>query len=131
MQLRDIHPDLERYLTDDCYGKIYDTPCLGITQGYMCFDANDECMIVEQNENMTAVIAGTQYPQIIIFWHDEPSEPNKIIDAERIDATKNNMEIARDIVRGVGPDGRKIEWDEYSTITLEEAFAICEEVLYE
>lgn len=35
--------------------------------------------------------------------------PGRIIAAQRIDATENNIEILKSIVRGEKPDGRKID----------------------
>ena len=112
--LGEIHPDMERYLANDCYcpGEIY-----GIDGFfYMLYGIEDECRIIERSDDMTAVIAFTSWhgkpddkPQAIMFWHDDGS--GRIVGAQRVDATENNVGILRSIVLGGKPDGRKL--DEY------------------
>lgn len=106
-QLREVHKDMTRYLANDCYcpGEIY-----GI-DGFFCrvYHDSDECAVVEQNENITVVVTDEEEPQAIIFWHDEPDEPGRIIAAQRIDATENNVGILVTIANGGKPDGRKID----------------------
>ena len=111
MKLGDI-PDMERYLSEDCYypGEIYDISGFF----FQIFKADDECVLIAENEGMTAVVAksGTfdnSKPQAIMFWHDDDDRPGRIIAAERIDATENNIDILRTIVHGGKPDGRKID----------------------
>lgn len=112
MKFSDIHPDMERYLQEDCYcpGEIYDVI------GFFCivFGIDDECEMIERSDDMTAVVATTylhgerlKHPQAIIFWHDE-GDHERIVGAKRVDATDNNIGILRTIVRGCKPDGRKI-----------------------
>ena len=110
-RLGDI-PDMERYLAEDCYcpGEIYDI------SGFFfeIFKADDECVLIAESEGMTAVVArsGTfdnSKPQAIMFWHDDDDRPGRIIAAQRIDATDNNLDILRTIVHGGKPDGRKID----------------------
>lgn len=121
VKLGDVHPDMERYLREDCYcpGEIYGLDGFF----YVKYETCDECRIVEKSEGMTAVVATTRFggkpdgkPQAIMFWHDEGD--GRIIDAQRVDATENNVEILRAIVKGVKPDGRKI--DEYEPGKLKE-----------
>ena len=111
MKLGDIH-DMERYLLEDCYcpGEIYDISGFF----YEIFKADDECVLIAKSEEMTAVVAksGTfdnSKPQAIMFWHDDDDRPGRIIAAQRIDATENNIDILRTIVHGGKPDGRKID----------------------
>lgn len=120
MKFREVHKDMERYLEEDCYcpGEIYEVNGFF----YLVFTVEDECRLIERSEDMTAVIATTQSggqdlpkPQAIIFWHDEGD--GRIIDAQRVDATENNVEILRTIVQGGKPDGRKI--DEFEPGSLE------------
>ena len=118
MKLGDIH-DMERYLSEDCYcpGEIYDI------SGFFfeIFKADDECVLIAESEGMTAVVAKSSMfdnlkPQAIIFWHDDDDRPGRIIAAQRVDATENNIGILRSIVNGEKPDGRKInEFDSGST----------------
>ena len=111
MKLGDIH-DMERYLSEDCYcpGEIYDISGFF----YMIFKADDECVLIAESEGMTAVVAksGTfdnSKPQAIVFWHDDDDRPGRIIAAQRVDATENNIDILRTIVHGGKPDGRKFD----------------------
>ena len=109
-RLGDI-PDMERYLAEDCYcpGEIYDI------SGFFfeIFKADDECVMIAESEGMTAVVAKSSFenskPQAIMFWHDDDDMPGRIIAAQRVDATENNIDILRTIVHGGKPDGRKID----------------------
>ena len=112
MKFKDVHEDMERYLQEDCYcpGEIYGVDGFF----FQVYTVDDECRLIERSEDMTAVIATTQRggeelpkPQAIIFWHDEGD--GRIIDAQRVDATENNVGILRTIVQGGEPDGRKID----------------------
>ena len=110
-RLGDIQ-DMERFLAEDCYcpGEIYDTTGFF----YQVFSADDECVLIAESEGMTAVVAksGTfdnSKPQAIMFWHDDDDRPGRIIAAQRIDATENNIDILRTIVHGGNPDGRKLD----------------------
>ncbi len=111
MKLKDVHPDMERYLERDCYcpNEIYD--CSGFF--FDLFEPDIECALVTQTEDASVVVACGEYtkdsPQAIYFWHDEGD--GRIKHAERYDATDNNIGIMRDIAHGVKPDGRK--FDEY------------------
>ena len=107
-RLGDIE-DMERFLAEDCYcpGEIYDVT------GFFCqvFSVDDECVLIERSSGMTAVVATSKHatkPQAIIFWHDDEDTPGRIIDAQRVDATDNNIGILRSIVNGEKPDGRKL-----------------------
>lgn len=107
----DAHPDMRRYLEEGCYcpGEIYDTNGMM----YLRFRPDGDCVICEQGDGMTVVIAASDQapsrPQAIMFWHDEPSEPGRIIAAQRVDATDNNIGILCDIARGVGVRGRRLD----------------------
>lgn len=118
-KLGEVHPDMERYLLHDCYcpNEIYDITGFS----YRLFPADTDCMVIEQSEDMTAVICAVRHAadgtpkwddaQAIMFWHDNNDGDNpehKILDAQRVDATENNIGILRDIVRGVKPDGRQL-----------------------
>lgn len=94
---------MERYLQEDCYcpGEIYSVDGFF----FQVFTVDDECRLIERSEDMTAVVATTQRggeelskPQAIMFWHDEGD--GRIINAQRVDATENNVDIMRTIVQG-------------------------------
>lgn len=111
MKLGEIHEDIKRYLMEDCYcpGEIYDTSGFF----FQVFTVDDTCTEIESSDNMTAVVALTsngdtlERPQAIMFWHDDGE--GRIVDAQRVDATDNNIGILRSIVRGMKPDGRQID----------------------
>ena len=95
--------DMGRYLQEDCYcpGEIYSP------DGFFfeIFSVNNECKVIEENEGKIAVVVRDQ---AIIFWRDG-DVPGRIIAAQRIDATENNIGILKSVVRGETPDGRKID----------------------
>lgn len=105
------HPDMRRYLEESCYcpGEVYDRTGFS----FLVFEPDGECVVREQTDTMTVVTATSRMcpdlPQAIIFWHDEPDEPGRIIDAQRFDATENNIGILCDVAKGATPDGRKID----------------------
>lgn len=108
-RLGDIE-DMERFLAEDCYcpGEIYDVTGFF----YQVFSVDDECVLIEQSSGITVVVATSKYatkPQAIIFWHDGEDAPGRIIDAQRVDATENNINILRSIVNGEKPNGRKLD----------------------
>lgn len=117
MKLCEVHQDMSRYLANDCYcpGEIYGPD--GFFFGV--YHDDDECVLIEQTENMTVVVTDEEKPQAIIFWHDEPDEPERIIDAQRVDATENNVGILTTIANGGKPDGRHI--DEFEQGSLKRA----------
>ena len=111
MRLGDVHEDMERYLAEDCYcpGEVYDLTGFF----YEIFDVEDEVELVERSAVKTAVVRSTgkdeDRPQAVLFWHDDDRRPGRIVEAQRIDATKNNVELLRSIVRGEEPKQKKVE----------------------
>lgn len=95
--------DMERYLQEDCYcpGEIYSPDGFF----FKIFNVDDDCKVIEENEGKIAVVVRDQ---AIIFWRDG-DVPGRIIAAQRIDATENNIGILKSVVRGETPDGRKID----------------------
>lgn len=138
MKLKDI-PDMERYLANDCYcpGEIYDISGFF----YLLFSPESSCKVIEESDGMIAVVATSwdfknetdseNPPQAILFLRDDPDKTGKIIDAQRVDATENNIGILKTIVQGKKPDGRKIdEFEPGSTAkSLEQIFSICDAVI--
>ncbi len=112
MKFGEIHEDMERFLQEDCYcpNEIY-----GIDGFfYMLFTKDDECSLIERNGERAAVVCTTsngkeiKKPQAIMVWYDDEDAFNRVIAAQRVDATENNIEILRSIVRGEKPNGRKL-----------------------
>ena len=122
-RLGDIE-DMERRLAEDCYcpGEIYDASGFF----YEGFSVDDECVLVDRNDGMTAVVARSSMsdgcrPQAIMFWHDDEDAPGRIIAAQRVDATENNIGILKSIVNGGKPDGRKL--DEFEPGSMKKSLA--------
>ena len=111
VRLADAHPDMRRYLDEDCYcpGEIYDVTGFS----YLTFSPDDECVMCARTDDMTVVVTTSRMspssPQAIMFWHDDLDSPDRIIAAQRVDATENNISILCDIAHGARPDGRKID----------------------
>lgn len=107
IRMKDVHPDMSRYLAEDCYcpGEIYGP------DGFFFRVYRDDsmCEVAERTDGMTVVVTDEEKPQAVIFWHDEPSEPGRIIAAQRVDATENNIGILASIARGEKPDGRRLD----------------------
>lgn len=105
MQLKDI-ANMEDYLENDCYcpGEIYD--CTGFF--FQVFDAEDTCKLLlkgsYKGEDVTAVICKNQ---IICFWIENNK---KIVNAERYDATENNVS---EIISVLSGKKTKIHIDEF------------------
>ena len=133
------HPDMARYLREDCYcpGEIYDVSGFF----FQVYKPESSCIVIAANAERTAVVAKPwnfrngcddreAKPQAIIFWHDG-EEQCLIIDAQRVDATENNIGILKTIVEGGDPDGRKLdEFDKGSTAkSLRELMGLCDLVL--
>ena len=112
MKFGEVHEDMGRFLQEDCYcpNEIY-----GIDGFfYMLFTKDDDCLLIERNEERAAVVCtisngkAIDEPQAIIVWYDGES-PDRVIAAQRVDATENNVGILRSIVRGEKPDGRTLD----------------------
>ena len=88
MQLKDI-ANMEHYLQNDCYypGEIYDVSGFF----YQVFKAEDDCKLLTKGKSKNKehdVVCVVCKDQIINFWIDKSE---KIVAAERYDATENNM----------------------------------------
>lgn len=105
MQLKDI-ANMEEYLENDCYcpGEIYDSTGFF----FQVFNAEDACKLLlrgsYKGEDVTAVICKNQ---IICFWIENNK---KIVNAERYDATENNVS---EIVAVLSGKKTKIRIDEF------------------
>ena len=97
MKLKDI-ANMEYYLENDCYcpGEIYDVTGFF----YQVFKAEDDCKLLikskskKSNDDVVCVVCKDQ---IINFWIENEE---KIISAERYDATENNMKQMVDFWNG-------------------------------
>lgn len=136
MQLKDIHPDMCRYLQEDCYcpNEIYDK------SGFFCmlFPAESVCEVIAHKGRIISCIATDEKTldkaepkniQLLNFYLNEAKD--RILDAFRLDATKNNIEVVKRLCQGNVKSGDK--WDEYKPGTtqanLEELFSICDLII--
>ena len=104
MKLKEVHPDVVRYLYEDCYDpyEVYDTSGLFFNSFY----PNVECNVVAKGNGKVAVVAsawddgsGSYAPkpedvQVVVFYTDKDN-PDKVVDSCRFDATDNNVDIAK------------------------------------
>lgn len=117
MKLRDVHSDAERYLAEDCYcpGEIYDVSGFF----YQVFNADEECKLVGEWKScnpelfIKCVICRNQ---LLNFWINR--DEDKVVSAERYDATKNNINVMKKFISGEESiRGLKLnEFEEGSTV---------------
>ena len=95
MKIKELHPDIERYLNQDCYcpHEVYSFDGFG----YQLFYEDQECEKLGEShiENDTDCVACVAHPfneeerkpQVVVFW----LHGDKCYDALRYDATENNI----------------------------------------
>ena len=129
MKLKEIHPDIDRYLEYDCYcpGEIYDASGFF----FQVFNADEECEELYRgtdfrnpDETIITVICRNQ---LINFWVRE----DKITEAERYDATENNIRIMPFAIAGtLSPEEKLDEFKPGSTArNLNEILSMADAVL--
>ena len=114
MLLKDIHDDVERYLENDCYcpGEIYDASGFF----FQVFKADEECKELYRGVDFRypdeTIITVICRDQLINFGVKE----DKIVEAERYDATKNNIRIMPFAIAGaLSPEEKLDEFKPGST----------------
>ena len=119
MKIKDLHPDIERYLQHDCYcpHEVYSFDGFG----YQLFYEDQECEKIgekfEDNQGVVACVAHPdnkeEYkPQVVLFF----IENDKCVDALRYDATDNNIEMTKIFIEK-GNEGLKasgMKFNEYN-----------------
>lgn len=129
MLLKEIHDDVERYLEHDCYcpGEIYDASGFF----FQVFKADEECKELYRGVDFRypdeTIITVICRDQLINFWVKE----DKIVEAERYDATKNNIRIMPFAIAGVlSPEEKLDEFKPESTArNLNEILSMADAVL--
>ena len=98
MLLRDIL-DMPDYLQNRCYcpGEIYELNGFF----YDVYSGEEECYKIGENEDVIAVICGNQ-----ILYIYKSDEKNTVKDITRVDATKNNITIIKQIIAHKKPKGK-------------------------
>lgn len=139
-RLRDIHPDIERYLENDCYCpyEVYEP------NGFFfdIFRPDDECVPVTVTDSIAVVVACGMYtkekPQCLVFWYNDEEHPGRIVNAQRVDATDNNLAFLRDYAGGATVDeltgaGRRLdEYEPGSTArSLGEMLSLADGIIYD
>ena len=129
MILKDIHDDMERYLKHDCYcpGEIYDVSGFF----FQVFKADEECKELYRGIDFRnpedTVITVVCMNQLINFWVNG----DRIMEAERYDATENNIRIMPFAISGALSTGDKL--DEFkpgeTKKNLDEILAVADAVL--
>lgn len=94
MKIKELHPDIERYLLHDCYcpHEIYSSDGFF----YNLFYEDQECEKIGENGEFVCCVAHPNKdenakPQLVFFYIDG----EKCFDAIRYDATQNNIEMAK------------------------------------
>ena len=128
LYLKDIHPDMERYLQESCYcpHEIYDVRRFS----YELFYETNKCKLIDKSETMIAVISrasDSSKPEILVFWYDDIERPGQIVAAQRIDATENNIKIVKGIVHNQKDKFMKL--DSFKNETCEEIEEMFDRVL--
>ena len=129
MILKDVHKDMERYLEYDCYcpGEIYDASGFF----FQVFNADEECTEINRETDYRnpkeTVITVVCRNQLINFWVRE----DKITEAERYDATENNIRIMPLAIAGkLSPEDRLDEFKPGETAkSLNEILSMADAVL--
>ena len=106
IELRDIHPDMERYLKEDCYcpGEIYYPDGFS----YRVYGVDENVSLIGRWRNFIYVLCTKKNVsgQIFVFEENE----GKITDAYRIDATFNNFNYIKELIEHDGQTNRKVDW---------------------
>ena len=108
MLLKDVHDDIERYLENDCYcpGEIYDVSGFF----FQVFRADEECKEISRGVDYRnpddTVITVVCRNQLINFW----VRGDQITEAERYDATENNIRIMPGVIAGTL---KRVQIDEF------------------
>lgn len=131
MKIKDVHPDMERYLQEDCYCpyEVYDPTGFFFDLFYPDY----ECLCVKKADRASVVIAHgnldehKKRPQCLFIQH----RGGKVIDVTRVDATDNNIDLLKRLADGESCEGRKLdEFKEGSTArSLAEMFSLCDAVI--
>jgi hypothetical protein len=120
MKLGEIK-DMSRYLENDCYctGEIYDPSGFF----YRVYDSEMECTHVKIGDIWTVCIVDDSI--LAISYTD-----GKIDGATRIDATKNNVELALDLIESGKSECSIDEFVEGSTVkAMREVLSFCDAVM--
>ena len=112
VKLGTIHPDIERYLREDCYcpGEVYSFDGFG----YQIFGVDDDVIklgehhyaqfniangFTKENVDFYAVVKKSAHGSQILLIMIDTTNPDKIFDLFRMDATKTNYNIIMDICK--------------------------------
>lgn len=131
MKIKDVHPDMERYLQDDCYCpyEVYEPTGFFFDLFYPDY----ECLCVKQTDDVSIVIANGLHdkdkkrPQCLYVQHNG----SKVFDITRVDATDNNIDLLKSLADGDSCEGRKLdEFVEGSTArSLSKMLSMCDAVI--
>lgn len=127
MKLSDVHKDMNRYLENDCYcpNEIYDVTGFF----FKLFPADTEVIVIAKSDTHIGVVeASNDFPQAVLF---EVESEDKVLNATRVDATENNIELIRRIANGNDTSGMKV--DEFvsgqTAKSLDEILSLCDAIM--
>lgn len=131
MKIKDVHPDMERYLQHDCYCpyEVYEPSGFFFDLFYPDYD----CLCVKQTDEVSVVIAhglhdkDKKRPQCLFIEHDD----EKVTAIIRVDATDNNIELLKCLADGEPCEGRMLdEFVKGSTArSLSKMLSLCDAVI--
>lgn len=140
MLLKDVHPDVTRYLENDCYCpyEVYSFDGFG----YMMFGPETKCRVICQNDKMVSAVCrawegmeGSEESeehqvQVVTFFKSK-EDPSSIVDSIRFDATENNISLISKIIND--EDTEDMKFDEYepgkTAKDLEKILSLCDAVM--
>ena len=137
MKIKDVHPDMGRYLYEDCYCPYEVYSFDGIF--YEIFEPDYECRVVAESDSRVAVVSACKSfdtqsqknvddtPEILLFWKDD----TRITDVIRMDATDNNLELVKLYVHDEDMQGRKFDcYDKDEVVrSLKQVFDLCDGIV--
>ena len=137
MKIKDVHPDMERYLYEDCYCPYEVYSFDGMF--YELFEPGYECKLVAESDHKVAVVSACKSfdtqsqknvddkPEILLFWKNE----DKVTDALRMDATDNNLELVKLYVHDEDMQGRKFNFYNKDSVvrSLKQVFDLCDGIV--
>lgn len=140
MLLKEVHPDVTRYLENDCYCpyEVYSFDGFG----YMMFGPDTKCKVIGQSDKMVSVLCrawegrnhseeSEDHPVQVVTFFKSKEDPSSIVDSIRFDATENNISLISKIINDEDTEGMKFdEYEPGSTArSLEKIFSMCDAIM--
>ena len=98
MLIKDVHPDIQRYLENDCYCQyeVYDLSGFF----YQIVKPDEECVFLGENNKFTLVAWQDQL--LVVIKRKKPESVDEtqtnVVNMQRVDATENNIKELKMLV---------------------------------